>query len=310
MQLHDDLDIGAASHTGQVRSTNEDDFLVLSPLEAAEVHSRGRLLAVADGMGGVAGGAEASRTAVRSLAAAFLEARADAIPAQRLRLGFAAASRRVRELSQQVPALREMGTTLTAVNLIGSHLVLAHVGDSRCYLMRDGELTQLSTDHAVREPENYLTRCIGGGQEESNPDVAELTIQPGDAVVLLTDGLWNVVAENQMLGILTSQPPQSAADSLLNAANASGGPDNSTVLVVQVRRTDGELGDLREVELPREERRMRQIVPPPRGSLAPPRWPWLLLVLAVVGLVVGLAKLLWGTDLIALIADALRSGLA
>ena len=310
MQLHDDLDIGAASHTGQVRSTNEDDFLVLSPLEPEIVRRRGRLLAVADGMGGVVGGAEASRTAVRFLATAFLAVTLDRTPTERLREAFSAASRAVLDRAQEIPPLREMGTTLTAVNLIGGRLVLGHVGDSRCYLMRDGELSQLTTDHAVREPENYLTRCIGGGQEEESPDLGEVTLQSGDLVVLLTDGLWSVVAEAELAGILMSQPPQAAADALLRAANAGGGPDNSTVLVAQVRRTDGELGELREVELPREEQRMRPMLPTPRGSLAPPRWPWWLLALALVLGAVGLLKLFAGIDPVAAIVDWVQARFA
>ena len=303
MQLHDDLEIGAASHTGQVRSTNEDDFLILSPMEQQTVRSRGRLLAIADGMGGVAGGAEASRTAVRFLATAFLAAPPDRSPAERLKEAFSAASRAVLDRSQEIPPLREMGTTLTAVNLIGGTMVLGHVGDSRCYLMRDGELSQLTTDHAVREPENYLTRCIGGGQKEEDPDLMEVTLQPGDLVVLLTDGLWSVVGEGELAGILTTQPPQAAANALLHAANAGGGPDNSTVLLAQVRRTDGELGELREVELPREEQRMRPMVPTPRGGLVPPRWPWWLMALAAALLALGLLKLFAEIDGVAAIVD-------
>ena len=198
-------------------------------------------------------------------------------------------------------------TTLTAINLIGGHLVLGHIGDSRCYLMRDGELRQLTTDHAVREPANYLTRCIGGGQKEEKPDLLELTLQPGDLVVLVTDGLWSVVTEGELAGILASQPPQLAADALLHAANAGGGPDNSTVLVAQVRRADGELGNLREVELAREEQRMRPMLPTPRGSLAPARWPLAVLALALVLLAVGTLKLVVGIDLVAVIVDWVRA---
>lgn len=310
MRLHRDLDIGAASHTGQVRSTNEDDYLILSPLDVETVAHRGRLLAVADGMGGVAGGAEASRTAVRSLATAFLSAPAESPPADRLRQCFAAASRGVHALSQEVPALREMGTTLTAVNLIGDRLILGHVGDTRCYLMRDGQLRQLTDDHAVREPENYLTRCVGGGQEENDPDLTEVALRPGDLVVLVSDGLWSVVSEELLARILAGHSPQAAADALLHAANAGGGPDNCTVVVALVRRADGELGDLREVELPREEQRIRQSLPSPEASLARARWPWWMLALAVILLALGIIKLVSQTDPFAEIADWVRFRLA
>jgi protein phosphatase len=310
MQLHEDIEIGAASHTGRVRSTNEDDFLVFSPQDPDDVRTRGRLLALADGMGGVAGGAEASRAAVRCLATAFLSAPRDASPGERLRQGFSAASSGVLEMSREVPALREMGTTLTAVNLLADRLVVGHVGDSRCYLLRDGELTQLTTDHAVREPESYLTRCVGGGQEGGSPDFVELAVHKGDQVVLVTDGLWNVVADERIAKLLAGRPAQAAAESLLAAANAAGGPDNSTVIVATIRSTAGDPGELREVELPREEQRIRPAVHRPRGGLASPRWPWVVLVLALLLLVVGSLKLLRGMDLIAAVLEWFRARFA
>ena len=162
----------------------------------------------------------------------------------------------------------------------------------------------------MREPESYLTRCVGGGQEGGSPDLVEMAVHKGDQVVLLTDGLWNVVPDERIAKLLASRPAQAAADSLLAAANAAGGPDNSTVIVATIRSTGGDLGDLREVELPREEQRMRPAVHKPRAGLASPRWPWVILVLALLLLVVGSLKLLRGTDLVAAVLEWFRARFA
>ncbi|MHC4899958.1 MAG: PP2C family protein-serine/threonine phosphatase, partial [Planctomycetota bacterium] len=272
----------------------------------------GSLFVVADGMGGVTGGAEASRAAVRALAGSFIENAAqpngepgdsDELMADRMRGGFAAANRQVLELSRENPSLRDMGTTLTAANLNGSRLVLGHVGDSRCLLLRDGRLAQLTEDHAVRSPDNYLTRCVGGGQERVRADVAHHRLQVGDRVVLLTDGLWSVVGEQEIARVVRGTKPRLAAQELVRQANRSGGPDNSTVLIVHVRSVDANAGDLQSVELPSEEVRQPSNLRLPDGSLVAPKWPWLLLALSLLLLALAATKILFEVDL----ADVLMS---
>ena len=306
MRHFQNIDVGVATHTGRVRSANEDDYLIYVPQDQAQLKERGCLFVVADGMGGVTGGAEASRAAVRALASSFVQngRQSDAASgdggdsmADRLTAGFAAATQQVHELSKESPSLRDMGTTLTAANLNGSRLVLGHVGDSRCLLLRDGHLEQLTEDHAVRSGDNYLTRCVGGGQKAVKADIAHHRLQVGDRIVLLTDGLWSVVDQAEITRALRSQEPQEAAQELVRKANLGGGPDNSTVLVVEVHSVDPNAGGLRTVDLPSEELRQPSNLRPPQDSLVASKWPWLLLAVSLVLLGLAGAKMIFELDL-------------
>lgn len=302
MRLGDDIEIGVATHTGVVRSSNEDDYLVMAPEEEADGPARGRLLAVADGMGGVVGGAEASRAAVRALAGALLQAYSGQPTEERMAAGFGAACSRVYELSREMPALREMGTTLTAIHLADGRAVLGHVGDSRALLVRDGELRRLTTDHAVREADNYLTRCIGGGQATEEPDLETLELAAGDCLVLLTDGLWSTVGEDAIRDVVVRMRPQKAAEHLVRLANDAGGHDNSTVIIARLREPSDE-ARLRELELPREEQRGPRRAVRSDGSLTPPRWPWLVWALAVALGLAAVLRIVAGVDLLRLVVD-------
>jgi len=306
MRHFQNIEVGAATHTGRVRSANEDDFLIYVPQDRESLRKSGCLFVVADGMGGVSGGAEASRAAVRALAGSFVQngtssetaaSDDDKSMAKRMYAGFAAANRQVLELSKETPSLRDMGTTLTAANLNGSRLVLGHVGDTRCLLLRDGQLAQLTTDHAVRSPDNYLTRCVGAGQESVEADVAHHRLQVGDRVLLVTDGLWSMVGEAQIARIARTTKPQVAAEELVRRANRGGGPDNSSVLIVHVRSVDGNAGDMRSVDLPSEEVRQPSNLHVPEGSLLAPRWPWLLMALSLLLVAVAVAKIIFEVDL-------------
>lgn len=281
MKLPAGFDLGASTHTGLVRSANEDDYLVVALPEPPG----GLLLAVADGMGGVAGGGEASRAALRGLAESLLQADAPAEPAASMAHGFGAASARVFELAQEVASLRDMGTTLTACLLRDGGGTLGHVGDSRALLWRDGALQQLTTDHALRQPHNYLTRCIGGGQQREDPDVSELQLQAGDRLVLLTDGVWSTVGGVDLQQALTQATPQATAEALVQQALRHGGPDNATALVLDYRPGAA----ARQLQLPSAEAPraagLRLAGQPLRSS----RWPWVLLALS---LLVGTASLL------------------
>jgi protein phosphatase len=268
--------VGAASHTGAVRSNNEDDYLLGALHEAAPPLL---LAAVADGMGGAAGGAEASRAALRALGATVLDAQSRTPVLQRLQDGFQAASARVCEQAAAVPALAGMGTTLTALCLAGDEAWVGHVGDTRLYRLRGGACELLTTDHAVRHPDNLLLRCIGGGQAACEADHLTLSVQPGDRFVLLSDGVWSVVTEADLVQLARSPAPQQAAAALVAQALAAGGPDNATALVVEVGPTDG--GPPIDVELPREERSEPGRGWPSPVSLRAPWWPWLLLTVAM-----------------------------
>ena len=228
--------IGEATDIGLVRERNEDGYLVRPPL-----------FAVADGMGGHRGGEVASRLALETLD------RPGAAPlAERVR----EANRVVYERSMLDRSVAGMGTTLTAAALEGDRLRLAHVGDSRAYLLREGRLERLTEDHTmvhrmVREGRlteeeaawhpyrSVLTRALG-----TEPDVpvdeAVVEVRPGDRVLLCTDGLTSMVPDARIGQILrATADPQEAADRLVEEAIAAGGLDNVTVVVLDLEEDRG-----------------------------------------------------------------------
>jgi protein phosphatase len=233
----------AGTDVGRTRSGNEDSYL------------RGRtVFAVADGLGGHQGGEVASAAAVAPLAA--LDGQAFAGPGEAAE-ALAAAVRDANELildqAADDPALWGMGTTLTAVALAGDdHLQLAHVGDSRAYLLRDGSLEQLTTDHtvvgelvrrgrltpaqaAIHPERSILTRAVGLDPTVpvDLPDLLEL--RAGDQVLLCSDGLTEAVDDGRIAELLaTAGDGDAACRSLIDAANAAGGPDNITVVLLRV----------------------------------------------------------------------------
>lgn len=276
MRVPAHLAVGACTHTGLVRSNNEDDFL-LGSLPAPGPF----VAAIADGMGGMAGGAEASRTALRALGACLLDGQSRNPVAQRLRDGCAAASARVYDAGAAVPALRDMGTTMTVLCLFGDRAAVGHIGDTRLYRRRAGVVEQLTTDHAVREPDNLLTRCIGAGHADAEFDHAEFDLRAGDRFVLASDGVWSVVPPAVLARLVEQPRPQQAAEAMVAEALAAGGPDNATAIVVDVLAAAPAGGGV-DVDLPREELADDRRGWPRVVSLRAPWWPWLLLAAAVV----------------------------
>ena len=239
---------GSASDVGRVRTVNQDLPLV-----------RPDLYAVADGMGGHVGGEVAARVAVETLEQAF-----ERVPTvDGLREAFSEANAAVWHESQSNRDLRGMGTTLTAVALVGGPegrdvLALANVGDSRAYVFSGGEITQVTDDHSLAEermrhgemseeeaavhPQRHiLTRALGVSAEVE-ADMWELEVRTGDRVLLCSDGLTNEVGTDEIAGILGEvDDPEEAAQRLVDVANEHGGADNITVVVVDVQV--GEEGD-------------------------------------------------------------------
>jgi len=285
--------VGVASHTGLMRLHNEDDYLLGSLLPG-----NGLLLAaIADGMGGVAGGAEASRIALRSFAACVLDEQAAEPVAERLVRGIARACAQVAEQAEAVPALRGMGTTLTAWCFAERRAHLVHVGDTRAYLRRRGTLQQQSEDHAAREPENLLLRCIGGGVAAVQPDCQVLEVRSGDRYLLLSDGVWGVVAADRLRELAAEPDPQTTAERLVAAALDAGGPDNATAVVVDCLAVGA--GPATSVDLPARERPGLASFWPDPVLLRRPRWPWLLVALSLVLAVLVLLRGVWGVDVAA-----------
>jgi PPM family protein phosphatase len=228
---------GSATHQGMVRQNNED---ALFPDKSGESDGPAVLM-VADGMGGHIAGEVASRLAINAAASTELE------PDDRV----AAANRAIREEVARRPDLEGMGTTLTLVELEpGGVARVAHVGDSRAYLYRDGELRQLTEDHTVAaeyvalghisadeaddHPQSHmLTRCLGLTRFVS-VDRIDLDLTRGDRLLLCSDGLNSMVPADGIAKALTNGTADEAAWKLVEAANKAGGHDNISVIVIDV----------------------------------------------------------------------------
>ena len=225
------------THQGLVRASNQDSLLV-----DASVYG------VADGMGGHKGGETASRVAVQVIKNALRGKK----PEQRaLDIGVEAANRRIFDMSRHDSALSGMGTTLTFLWEDQEQVLLAHVGDSRAYLLRNGELTQITDDHSVvaelmrngvitREMarshpyRNVITRAVGV-DPTVQADVLTHDKQPGDLWLICSDGLYNMVADEVILHVLTSaQSDEDAAEELMRLALKGGGTDNITFVLCRV----------------------------------------------------------------------------
>ena len=242
--------VGSATDIGQVREGNEDSYLVVAPLYA-----------VADGMGGHRGGEVASSLALETVQELF--ERQEGTLADQV----AQANRAVYDRSQSDRSVSGMGTTLTAALVDGDTVHLVHVGDSRAYLVRDGQLKQLTEDHTLvrrmvmegeitpEEAETHphrsiLTRALGV-DESVQVDEGDVRIESGDRLLLCTDGLTGMVPEDQITEIiLGSTDPQEAVDRLVKVANRAGGIDNITAVVLDFDENGSGRGATKEAVIP------------------------------------------------------------
>jgi protein phosphatase len=261
-----------------VRGNNEDSYLV------DDDHV---LFAVADGMGGHRGGEVASRTAIEALRAAIAGGRGiqDAI---------STANDAVIERARGDRSLAGMGTTLTALVVQGGRqLLIGHVGDSRAYLIHDGKMRRITEDHSlveelVREgrltpeqadahPQRHVVTRALGIDEDIEVALYTLDVTEGDRVVLCSDGLTTMVRERDVERIARSEPdPQRAAEQLVDAANAAGGEDNTSIVVVDVLEVDPvSVFDAEEVAEPPSPARVMAPAPDvPEPEVKEPRPSW------------------------------------
>jgi PPM family protein phosphatase len=261
------LRICGASHPGQVRAENQDRFLAADLAARGEVlpdqeeelvpGPLGVLLAVADGMGGEAAGGLASEIAVEGLLDRMVEGdAASGAPsppalAERLRGAVEEANRLIHEHAVRHPEFRGMGTTITAAAIVGDDLFLAQVGDSRAYLVREGETVQLTRDQSLlqhlldsgqitpeeadrSERRNVILQALGPAPRVE-VDLTHQTLRRGDALVLCSDGLSGLVRREEIGQLVTEDRSLDViCHELVALANARGGPDNVTVVVARL----------------------------------------------------------------------------
>lgn len=238
---------GAKSDVGRIRRGNEDSYLMDEPI-----------FVIADGMGGHIAGDVASSTAVEAIAGDLQSA--DAANPHTLVSLVRKANTAVWEKAQSDPSLRGMGTTCTLMMIEDSTAHLAHVGDSRAYLYRSGELSQLTDDHTLvwrmvqegrlspEEAENHPQRNIItnalGLDSDVQVDISSFDLVAGDRLLLCSDGLTSMVdAERIRRTLAEADDPQRAAEDLVELANSAGGEDNITVVVLDLKDSDSSIDD-------------------------------------------------------------------
>ncbi len=248
---------GGVTDLGRVRTNNEDCYKIVEPLN---------LFVLSDGMGGEAHGEIASAMAVETVVKHCLDIEANPAakvigPVQpnwnartkRLSTAIHLANKNIFKSAEENPDQHGMGATLTAVWIDGAKLSIAHVGDSRAYLLRGGSLLQLTRDHSLvaeqvrrgiltsaeaeeSDMQSVLLRALGA-QAEIEVDVEEHTLFPRDMLLLCSDGLTRMVTEPEIAGTLQAETdPERAAEKLVALANERGGPDNITVVIVRTEK--------------------------------------------------------------------------
>jgi len=232
--------------TGRQRRGNEDS-----------AYARAPVFVIADGMGGAQAGEVASKIAVETFAEGLPER---GTAEERLAIVVQRANREIYERSQTERSRAGMGTTLTAAYLDGDHVAIAHVGDSRAYLLRDGELSRLTEDHSLVEEllrggklteqealdhpqRSIITRALGP-EPIVEVDTWSYPLRPGDVVLLCSDGLTSMIPEQQVqAALIDTANLRKAADRLIDEANAAGGRDNITVILFRVEDAGGKSVD-------------------------------------------------------------------
>lgn len=269
----------SCSDTGRVRWQNEDAVALCEAPDQQRLTSLGRLYLLADGAGGHVAGEVASNLAVETIASVYYQQETSAeergsplqtlgelvhldgpladfdLPCRQIAQAFGSAHRRIRELAAARYDYNGMMTTCLAAVVKGRHLLIAHIGDSRAYLLRSASgpqpaITCLTTDHSMAtalakagvmtadqmrsSPSRHiLIRALGEGTNNwAGPDITTCLVQSGDALVLCCDGLWSMLPEEQIALVVNAHAPQAACHELVRLANEAGGDDNISVVVL------------------------------------------------------------------------------
>jgi serine/threonine protein phosphatase PrpC len=245
------LEIATAIVTdrGSVRPVNQDFAAVFIPADFSLAASRGLVAVVADGMGGANGGEIASALTGQQISSSYFTLKG--LPSQVLRSSLEAANAAIFERATSDPHLRGMGTTCVALAIAGHQAWTAWVGDSRIYLIRRGAIHRLSSDHSLvndwvhrgwltpaearsHPDRNVLSRALGT-KEKIEVSMSENPVQvwPGDKFLLCTDGLYDLVSEDELLAYCQPPDVSSCANTLVHIAKERGGHDNISVVIVE-----------------------------------------------------------------------------
>ncbi|HEX7176752.1 MAG TPA: Stp1/IreP family PP2C-type Ser/Thr phosphatase [Pyrinomonadaceae bacterium] len=263
-------DIVASVRTdkGCVRETNEDSGQMFRPADAAVLRERGVLVVVADGMGGHSSGEVASRMAVELVSRLYYEADGDAQEA--LSGAVAEANRQIYAASQEDEGRQGMGTTCTALALLGGAAFAAHVGDSRLYMLRAGQIYQLTEDDShvmelvrhgliskeearTHEDKNVILRALGTAPEVEVSAVSPVEAREGDYYLLSSDGLHDLVRDEEIARVLAGAADvHAAAEQLIALAKERGGHDNITVGIVGLASPAASLPEAQNMRATRE----------------------------------------------------------
>ena len=253
------VEIAVKTHVGMVRSENQDHFCVFKPSDPDEERSKGNLVVVADGMGGHSGGSIASQTTTAALLDCFVNSQATRMR-DLLGESILAGDHAVKEKQRDDADLSEMGTTCVSALIRGARFVVAHLGDSRCYMFR-GEKNELVTrDHTylnelidvgLLTPEqaeghpdkNIITRCVGMSSE-LEIDYNDRSLEPGDIFAMCSDGLSNFVDIVELGETVRNNSPDEACSKLIEMANSRGGDDNITIAVIKINAIPAQDDDL------------------------------------------------------------------
>ncbi|MEM0963431.1 MAG: PP2C family serine/threonine-protein phosphatase [Bacteroidota bacterium] len=247
------LDVAIVSDVGNVRDNNEDRGRSVHPGDEATLREKGVLVLVADGMGGHEAGDVASTTAADVVATRYFQIGGS--PTQALRQAFVEANARIRAAATQT-GREGMGTTCTALVLRGRDAFWSHVGDSRLYRLRGGRMERLTQDHSVvaemvaegmlteeearhHEQRNVITRALGIHPQADVALGGPIGVSEDDVYVLMSDGLYDLVTDDEIEAVLAGASVHDAAQSLVDRAKERGGHDNVTVAVVRVGSGSG-----------------------------------------------------------------------
>jgi len=252
MKVRTGIEVSVQTDIGCLRQNNEDSFGYWEPEDDQQFLRKGRLAVVADGMGGYEGGQEASRLAVETLVEVYRDFGGDD-PQAALVEALQTAHEQIREYSFAHPELRGMGTTCTAAAIVQDALYYVHVGDTRLYLIRDGQITRVTRDHSYvgrlvesgmispEEAENHPQRNILTAALGTNPDLIMDSpgqpepLRPEDVLLICSDGLWGQVRDSEILDAVENKSAEQTGRRLIELARERGGPDNITVEVLRLR---------------------------------------------------------------------------